>query len=354
MGDPGGGSTNKSGRRVLITGGAGFIGSHLSELLLARGYRVTAIDDVSTGSLANVQHLQENDEYSLVIDSITNEVVMDRLMSETDVTFHLAAAVGVDLIVNDPVRVIETNILGTHVVLNAASRYRSKVLLASTSEIYGKSESPPFAEDDDRLMGPTTRSRWSYAASKAVDEFLALAYHKQKGLPVTIFRLFNTVGPRQTGQYGMVVPRFVEQAVNGEPLTVYGDGNQSRCFCDVRDVVRAIVGLAEAEEALGEVFNIGSEREISIMELARLVRRIVGVDAGAEPVLVPYEEAYQPGFEDMMRRVPDTGRILRTIGWKPEIDLETTIADVATHLSKAPPRRSGTGGRAAVERAPTG
>ncbi len=356
VGEADGGNTG-GGRRVLITGGAGFIGSHLSELLLARGYRVTAIDDVSTGSLANVQHLQANDEYSLVIDSITNEVVMDRLMSETDVVFHLAAAVGVDLIVNDPVRVIETNVLGTHAVLDAAGRYRSKVLVASTSEIYGKSESPPFAEDDDRLMGPTTRSRWSYAASKAVDEFLALAYHKQKGLPVTIFRLFNTVGPRQTGQYGMVVPRFVEQALSGEALTVYGDGNQSRCFCDVRDVVRAMVGLAEAEEAVGEVFNIGSEREISIMELARAVRRIVGADlgadVGAEPVLVPYEQAYSPGFEDMMRRVPDTGRIRGTIGWKPEIDLETTISDVATHLSKASPRRTDTGVRT-VERAPTG
>ncbi len=326
-------NSNGNGRRVLITGGAGFIGSHLSEALLARGYRVTVIDDVSTGRLDNVAHLQGNDDFSVVIESITNEVVMDRLMSETDVVYHLAAAVGVDLIVNDPVRVIETNVLGTHAVLDAASRYRSKVLIASTSEIYGKGESVPFAEDDDRLLGPTTKARWCYSTSKAVDEFLALAYHRQKGLPVTIFRLFNTVGPKQTGMYGMVVPRFVEQAVKGDALTVYGDGTQSRCFCDVRDVVRAIVGLAESDAAVGGVFNIGSEREISILELARLVRRIVG--GGGDPILVPYEQAYQPGFEDMMRRVPDTRRIRETIGWEPEIDLETTIADVAAHFTNA-------------------
>ena len=217
-------------------------------------------------------------------------------------------------------------------------------MLASTSEIYGKSESPPFAEDDDRLMGPTTKSRWSYAASKAVDEFLALAYYKQKGLPVTVFRLFNTIGPRQTGRYGMVVPRFVEQAVNDETLTVYGDGNQSRCFCDVRDVVKAIVGLAESEAAIGEVFNIGSEREISIMDLARLVRRIVGT--GGEPMLTPYEQAYSPGFEDMIRRIPDTTKIRDAIGWRPEIGLETTIAEVAAYIA-APDGRTG-------ERAPTG
>jgi UDP-glucose 4-epimerase len=325
---------NGGGRRVLITGGAGFVGSHLSEALLSRGYKVTVIDDVSTGSLENVEHLQDNGDFSVVIESITNEVVMDRLMSETDVVYHLAAAVGVDLIVNDPVRVIETNVLGTHAVLDAASRYRSKVLIASTSEIYGKSESAPFAEDDDRLLGPTTKARWCYSTSKAVDEFLALAYHRQKGLPVTIFRLFNTVGPRQTGMYGMVVPRFVEQAVKGDALTVYGDGTQSRCFCDVRDVVRAIVGLAESDAAVGDVFNIGSEREISIMELARLVRRIVG--GGDDPILVPYEQAYQPGFEDMMRRVPDTRRIRKAIGWEPEIALETTIADVAAQLTSGP------------------
>ena len=316
---------------ICITGGAGFVGSHLAEVLLARGYRVTAIDDVTTGRLNNVEHLRSADGFSLVVDSITNEVVMDRLVSESDIVFHLAAAVGVDLIINDAVHVIETNILGTHAVLNAAARYRSKVMLASTSEIYGKSESPPFAEDDDRLMGPTTRSRWCYAASKAVDEFLALAYFKQKGLPVTIFRLFNTVGPRQTGMYGMVVPRFVKQAVKGDALTVYGDGTQTRCFCDVRDVVRAIVGLAESDAAVGGVFNIGSEREISIMDLALLVRRVVG--SGAEPTLVSYEEAYSPGFEDMVRRIPDTSRIREVIDWMPEIDLETTISDVAADLS---------------------
>lgn len=342
-------SSNSAGRRALITGGSGFIGSHLSEILLARGYRVTVIDDMSTGRAANIEHLRDADGFSVVLDSITNEVVMDRLMSETDVVFHLAAAVGVDLIVNDPVHVIETNVLGTHAVLNAASRYRSKVMVASTSEIYGKSESAPFAEDDDRLMGPTTRSRWCYATSKAVDEFLALAYFKQKGLPVTVFRLFNTVGPRQTGMYGMVVPRLAQQALDGAALTVYGDGTQSRCFCDVRDVVRAIVDLAESEAAVGEVFNIGSEREISIMELAHLVRRIVGTRD--EPVLVPYEDAYGPGFEDMMRRVPDTTRIRSLIGWTPEIDLETTIADVVAHLSTAGSGAGDAGARPAGSRA---
>ena len=327
--------TNSLGKRspgALITGGAGFIGSHLSEALLARGDRVTIIDDLSTGSAENIEHLQGTPGFSLVVDSIINEVVMDRLVSENDVIFHLAAAVGVDMIIDDPVRVIETNVLGTHAVLKVASRYRKKVMLASTSEIYGKSENAPFAEDDDRLMGPTTRSRWCYAASKAVDEFLALAYHKQKRLPVTVFRLFNTVGPRQTGMYGMVVPRFVEQALKGKPLSVYGDGKQSRCFCDVRDVVRAIVGLAGSDEATGRVFNIGSEREITIMELARMVGGIVAEGTGPEPVLVPYGEAYGPGFEDMMRRVPDTRRIRDLLGWEPEFELEATIADVAADI----------------------
>ncbi|RMD66902.1 NAD-dependent epimerase/dehydratase family protein, partial [Candidatus Parcubacteria bacterium] len=261
--------------RALITGGAGFIGSHLAEHLLEHDHQVTIIDNLSTGRFDNIAHLTDHPRFQFAIDSITNEVVMDRLVSECDVIFHLAAAVGVELIVRDPVNVIETNILGTHAVLKVANRYRKKVLIASTSEIYGKNNQVPFREDDDRLLGPTTKARWSYSTSKAVDEFLGLAYHKQKDLPVIIFRLFNTVGPRQTGQYGMVVPRFVQQALAGQPLTVYGDGQQSRCFCDVADVVRAVTGLAEEPRAVGEVFNIGSNEEISILNLARKVLQLV-------------------------------------------------------------------------------
>ncbi len=260
---------------VLVTGGAGFIGSHLAEALLAEGCQVTVIDDLSTGRFENIAHLTGHRRFCFAIDSISNEVVMDRLVSECDVIFHLAAVVGVALIVQDPVRVIETNILGTHAVLKVANHYRKKVLLASTSEIYGKSSQVPFGEEDDRLLGPTTKARWSYSTSKAVDEFLGLAYHRQMGLPVVITRLFNTVGPRQTGQYGMVVPRFVQQAVRGEPLTVYGDGQQTRCFCDVRDVVRAIMGLAGCPEAVGQVFNVGSTEEVTILALAQKVLALV-------------------------------------------------------------------------------
>jgi UDP-glucose 4-epimerase len=322
---------------ALITGGAGFIGSHLAEALLARGDRVSVIDDLSTGRMANITGLADRPNFRFAIDAITNEVVMDRLVSECDLIFHLAAAVGVELIVRDPVHVIETNVLGTHAVLKVARRYAKKVLIASTSEIYGKNARVPFGEDDDRLLGPTTRARWSYATSKAVDEFLGLAYHRQMGLPVVIFRLFNTVGPRQTGQYGMVVPRFVQQALRGEPLTVYGDGQQSRCLCDVADAVRAIIGLSEEPAAVGQVFNIGSTEEVSILDLARRVLRLTG---GASPpvagepakedriVLVPYEVAYEAGFEDMRRRVPDTRRIRAAVGWTPQISLEETLRRV--------------------------
>jgi UDP-glucose 4-epimerase len=315
----------------LITGGAGFIGSHLSEYLLARGCEVAVVDDLSSGRLENVLPLTRNPHFHLAIDSITNEVVMDRLASECEVIYHLAAAVGVEMIVRSPVHTIETNIAGSAAVFRVANRYRRKVVLTSTSEIYGKSDKLPFAEDDDRVLGPTTRSRWSYSTSKAVDEFLALAYHKERGLPVLIVRLFNTIGPRQTGRYGMVVPRFVGQALAGQPLTVYGDGTQSRCFADVRDVVRGIVALAECPAADGQVVNLGSTREISITELARLVLQLTA--SPAQLVYVPYEQAYEAGFEDMQRRVPDVGKVKRLIGWQAQIALEETIGAITEEMS---------------------
>ena len=324
-------------KSALITGGAGFIGSHLAEALLDEGYTVTIIDNLSTGSIENINHLTAHPRFHFAIDSITNDVVMDRLVSECDMIFHMAAAVGVDLIVRDPVHVIETNVLGTHAVLKAAARYRKKVLIASTSEIYGKSTQVPFKEDDDTLLGPTTKARWCYSTSKAVDEFLGLAYHRQMSLPVVIFRLFNTIGPRQTGQYGMVVPRLMQQGLKGEPLTVYGDGQQTRCFCDVRDTVRAIVGLAKSPEAVGQVVNIGSTEEISIYQLACHVIRLID-DLHIEPFrtgneadrisFVPYEEVYQADFEDMRRRVPDTSKIQQLIGWMPERTLDETLTDI--------------------------
>ncbi len=321
---------SRNNRHVLITGGAGFIGSHLVEALLARGDVVMIIDDLSTGRLENIQHLRDNPNFSFAIDTITNELVMDRLVSECDLIFHLAAAVGVQLIISDPVRTIETNILGTHAVLKAAARYRKPVFLASTSEVYGKGERVPFHEEDDRVLGPTTKSRWSYSDSKAIDEFLGLAYHQKFGLPVTIVRFFNTVGPRQTGQYGMVVPRFVQQALRGDPLTVYGDGGQSRCFCNVRDVVRVLLLLAGTPEAVGEVFNVGSIEEVSILELAQKVQALVG-EQQSEIVFVSYDEAYAPGFEDMRRRVPAIDKITRFTGWRPQISLDETIQEVITY-----------------------
>jgi UDP-glucose 4-epimerase len=317
---------------ALITGGAGFIGSHLAEALLARGDTVSIIDNLSTGRFSNIEHLASHPRFRFAIDSITNEVVMDRLASECDVIFHLAAAVGVKLIVENPVHVIETNILGTHAVLKLANRYRRKVLIASTSEIYGKSDKVPFSEDDDRVEGPTTRSRWSYATSKAVDEFLALAYHKQTGLPAVIFRLFNTVGPRQTGQYGMVVPRFVRQALRDEPITVYGDGQQSRCFADVSDAVRAILLLADCHDAVGQVFNVGNDRETTILGLAQKVHELA--DGSSEIVFIPYEQAYEAGFEDMHRRVPDLSKIRRFVGYTPQVTLDETLRQIIEYESK--------------------
>jgi UDP-glucose 4-epimerase len=322
-------------RRALITGGAGFIGSHLAETLLARGDRVAVIDDLSTGTLDNIKHLVDRPNFTFAVDTVKNAVVMDRLASEADIIYHLAAAVGVRLIVEQPAHVIEANVLGTHAVLEAALRYRTTVVLASTSELYGKNAKLPFNEADDRLMGPTTIARWSYAESKAVDEFMALAYHRQYDLPVVIARLFNTVGPRQTGQYGMVVPRFVRQALDGERLTVHGDGHQSRCFCNVADAVRALVALGDQEAALGQIVNVGTTEEITILDLARTILALVDGDAPSDDArieFVPYAEAYVDGFEDMRRRIPDITRAGELIGWRPEISLDTTLRSVVDHL----------------------
>ncbi|MDX2162282.1 MAG: GDP-mannose 4,6-dehydratase [bacterium] len=317
---------------ALITGGAGFIGSHLTEHLLAQGYTVTIIDNLSTGRIDNLQAVEGTPGLRIAIEDIRNANVMDRLVSECDVIYHLAAAVGVERIIQEPIETIETNIGGTEVVLKTARRYRKKVMIASTSEVYGKGVRIPFTEDDDSLLGATTRSRWSYAASKAIDEFLALAYHRQVGLPVVIFRLFNTVGPRQTGQYGMVLPRFAGWAVKGEPIKVYGDGAQQRCFCNVRNVVTAIAALAESEAALGEVVNIGSQEEISILQLAERVRD--RADSASAIHMIPYEEAYEVGFEDFRRRVPSLEKVRRLIGWEPTTPLDETIDQIVEYQRK--------------------
>ncbi len=318
----------------LITGGAGFIGSHLAEALLARAQRVIAIDDLSTGRLSNIQHLLAQPTFQFVRASISDEIVLDRLTSQSEFVVHLAAAVGVELIIKKPVYTIEANVMGTETVLKTALRYGCRVLLASTSEVYGKGSRVPFHEDDDVLLGATVKSRWAYAASKMVDEFLGLAYQREYGLPVTIMRFFNTVGPRQTGRYGMVIPRFVQAALQEETLQVYGDGQQTRCFCNVADTVRAIIGLAEAPPAAGQVFNIGSTDEISILDLARRV--ITCVDghpqhADQRIAFVPYDQAYQSGFEDMRRRVPDISRIQATIGWEPQVSLDETLRMVIAY-----------------------
>jgi UDP-glucose 4-epimerase len=313
----------------LITGGAGFIGSHLADALLAANHRVLVIDDLSTGNLNNISHLKGHSTFHFTRANITDSLVMDRLASQTDVIFHLAAAVGVKLIVEHPVHTIETNVMGTEVVLQAALRHNCRVLLASTSEVYGKGSKIPFSEEDDILLGATSKSRWSYAASKLVDEFLALAYQREYGLAVIPFRLFNTVGPRQTGRYGMVVPRFVGQALRGEAITVYGDGSQSRCFCDVRDVVQALVGLAQHDEAHGQVYNIGGTEEVTIKALAERVKAVTRSESTI--VNVPYEEAYAPGFEDMQRRVPDTTRINTLLGWQPHRSLDEILHAVAVY-----------------------
>lgn len=316
--------------KYLITGGAGFIGSHLARRLLDAGNAVTVIDDLSTGRFENIQPFVGRAGFRFAIDSITHATVLDRLASEADVIVHLAAAVGVQLIVERPVQTIETNVMGTERVLQAALRYRAKVLIASTSEVYGKGAKIPFSEDDDVLLGATSMSRWGYAASKMVDEFLGLAYHREYALPVVVFRLFNTVGPGQSGRYGMVVPRFVSQALAGDTLTVFGDGSQRRTFCDVRDVIQAITGLAEDPAAVGRVFNVGGHEETSILELAE---RVIARTASKSPIgFRPYGEAYAPGFEDMQRRVPDVSRIEKLLGWHPAITLDETIDAVAAAI----------------------
>lgn len=331
--------------RALITGGAGFIGSHLAEALLKRGYHVSVIDDLSTGRFENIAPLIERypstgdaSRFSFAIDTINNETVLDRLASECDVIFHLAAAVGVKLIVENPIYTLETNIPGTDRVLKSAMRYRAKVILTSTSEVYGKGIQVPFREDDDVVLGPTSRNRWGYAASKMIDEFLALAYHEEKQLPVVIARMFNTVGPRQSSQYGMVIPRLVEQALAGSPLTVYGDGQQTRCFLHVSDAVAALIALAECPEAIGHVFNAGSTEEVTIMQLARKVLEVVDDEQPSADVakksaehrieIVPYEKAYSANFEDMLRRVPDLSKIRQYTGWEPRYSLNKIIHDV--------------------------
>ncbi|MCG3155218.1 MAG: Bifunctional polymyxin resistance protein ArnA [bacterium] len=312
--------------KILITGGAGFIGSHLTDALLQRGHNVTIIDDLSTGKLENIAHVRAFPNFHFAIETIMNEAVMDRLVSECDLIFHLASAVGVELIVNRPVEVIERCVLGTEIVLKTANRYKKKVLITSTSEVYGKSNKVPFSEEDDRILGPTTKSRWSYSCSKAIDEFLALAYFKEMKLPVVIVRLFNTVGPRQTGQYGMVVPRFVQAAMHNKPLRVYGDGTQSRCFGYVGDVVQALIALASHPQAVGQIFNIGSNEEVTILELAERVKTIIG--SSSEIVKVPYAEAYEAGFEDMQRRMPDLTKIKRLIGYEPTVKLDQIIRHI--------------------------
>jgi UDP-glucose 4-epimerase len=318
---------------VLITGGAGFIGSHLAEALLARGDTVSVLDDLSTGSFQHIAHLRPNPTFSFAIESVRNALVLDRLASEADAIVHLAAAVGVQLVVEKPTETIETNVLGTDAVLKAARRYRCRTLIASTSEVYGKSAEIPFNEEGDLLLGPSSRSRWGYAASKLLDEFLGLAAYREFDLPVTITRFFNTVGPRQTGRYGMVVPRFVRQGLTGAPLTVYGDGKQSRCFCHVADVVRALLSLLDKPEATaGQIYNIGSNSETTIDQLARLV--IAHTDSKSQIEYIPYSEAYAPGFEDMRRRVPDIRKIHAAIGWTPAHTLEEILDSVIEYERK--------------------
>lgn len=320
--------------RVLITGGAGFIGSHLADAYLERGDEVSVIDDLSTGTIENIRHLKTNPRFSYTIDSVHNQPVTAELVDQSDVVVHLAAAVGVKLIVESPVRTIETNVRGTEVVLALANKKKKKVLIASTSEVYGLSSDVPFREDGNLVMGATTKGRWSYACSKAIDEFLALAYWREKKLPTTIVRLFNTVGPRQTGRYGMVIPTFVRQALAGRPITVYGDGKQTRCFGYVGDVVGALIKLMDHEESVGQVFNIGSNEEISIVALAEKVKELT--KSKSEIVFMPYDEAYEEGFEDMPRRVPDTSKINKLVGFKPEMRLDGILQSVISFHSSQP------------------
>jgi UDP-glucose 4-epimerase len=316
--------------RVLITGGAGFVGSHLAEVLLDRGDEVFVLDNLSTGSIDNIVHLKAHPRFHYTIDTVANEPVLAELIDRSDVVVHLAAAVGVKLIVEQPVHTIETNVHGTEVVLKHANKKKKLVLVASTSEVYGKSADVPFREDADLVLGPTVKHRWAYACSKMIDEFLALAYWKERKLPVIVVRLFNTVGPRQTGQYGMVIPNFVRQALAGQPITVFGDGTQSRSFTYVGDVVRAMVALIGEPAAVGQVFNIGNGREISIYDLAVRVKTLAG--SSSEIVRIPYDQAYEAGFEDMPRRVPDITKIRHLVGYEPTVELDEILTRVLEYF----------------------
>lgn len=322
--------TSTSFRSALITGGAGFIGSHLCESLLADGYRVTVVDDLSTGKWENIEHLQDNPNYRVIIASASERPLIEHEVMQHDLVYHLASAVGVKLIIQQPVRTVDSIVRTADVVLNACARFRRPVLLTSTSEVYGKSTNVPFREDDDVVMGPTEKRRWAYACAKALDEFMALAHYYETRLPVFIVRLFNTVGPRQVSQYGMVLPTFVEQALTGRPLTVYGDGTQRRCFCSVFDVVEALKKLPTARAAAGKVVNVGSNEEVSILDLARRVIAITG--SRSEIRFVPYQQAYGADFDDMQRRVPDLTRVQTLIDWKPRWKLDDIIRSVAEHL----------------------
>jgi UDP-glucose 4-epimerase len=328
--------------RFLVTGGAGFIGSHLADLLIENGHSVHVLDDLSTGRIENIEHLVPHPRFDLTVASVAERGVFAGLVGQADLVVHLAAAVGVRLIVESPVRAIETNVRCTEIVLEQADIVKKPVLIASTSEVYGKSDALPFREDGDLQMGPTSKARWAYACSKAIDEFLAMAYWRERSLPITVVRLFNTVGPRQTGSYGMVIPRLVGQAIAGDPVTVYGDGHQTRCFCHVADVVDALERLLAEQRARGEVFNVGSTAEISILDLARRIVALTG--SSSEIVLTPYDEAYGRGFEDMYRRVPDIGKVGRLIGWSPTRSLDEIIADVVEdHRGSGTTRRSAAG-----------
>jgi UDP-glucose 4-epimerase len=331
--------------KALLTGGAGFVGSHLAEALLDRGHSVQVIDDLSTGAMDNIVHLKGRPGFDYIIDSIMNEPLTAELIDRCDVVFHLAAAVGVKLIVEAPVRTIETNVHGTEVVLTHAAKKNKLVVIFSTSEVYGKNADVPFREDADLVMGPTSKHRWAYACSKALDEFLALAYWKERKLPVIAVRLFNTVGPRQTGRYGMVIPTFVRQALLGLPITVYGDGRQQRSFTYVGDVVKGLIALVDEPRAIGQVFNIGNGEEVSIGELAQKIKRMTG--SRSDIVYIPYDEAYEAGFEDMPRRVPDLRKIRDLVGYAPTMDLEDILRSVVDHMRMTlePVSSAGTGPR---------
>ncbi len=318
--------------KILITGGAGFIGSHLSEKLLEAGNTVAIIDNLSTGRLSNISHLISHERFTFTIDTILNQTTMERLIKECDQIYHLAAAVGVKYIIDNPLLSLRTNITGTEIVLELANKYKKKVLITSTSEIYGKSENVPFKEQDDRLLGSTHISRWSYSSAKAIDEFLSLAYYREKKLPVVIVRCFNTVGPRQTGQYGMVIPKFVKNALLDHPITIFGDGEQSRCFADVDDVSSGLIKLMAEKKAEGEIFNIGNTEEIKIKDLAETIKKMTGSSSKIE--FIDYADAYEEGFEDMRRRVPDISKIKEYVGYEPQISLDKILERIIAHYEK--------------------